>query len=83
MTRTDGRCALIASAIPESRISTDAQKFAVAGIKLLDGGQYEEASAEFYGFYSVLSKFAAIWGPIIHKLKSKNTKQLSSQQQDH
>jgi UMF1 family MFS transporter len=25
----------------------------------------EEASAEFYGFYSVLSKFAAIWGPII------------------
>lgn len=37
----------IASAIPESRISTDAQKFAVAGIKLLDQGQYEEASAEF------------------------------------
>ncbi len=25
----------------------------------------EEASAEFYGFYSVLSKFSAIWGPII------------------
>ncbi|MFQ5889424.1 MAG: MFS transporter [Gemmatimonadota bacterium] len=24
-----------------------------------------EASAEFYGFYSVLSKFAAIWGPLI------------------
>ena len=37
----------IASAIPESRISTDAQKFAVAGIKLLDEGKYEEASAEF------------------------------------
>ena len=37
----------IASAIPESRISTDAQKFAVAGIKLLDESQYEEASAEF------------------------------------
>jgi UMF1 family MFS transporter len=25
----------------------------------------EEASAEFYGFYSVFSKFSAIWGPII------------------
>jgi UMF1 family MFS transporter len=25
----------------------------------------EEASAEFYGFYSVLSKFSAIWGPFI------------------
>lgn len=24
----------------------------------------EEASAEFYGFYSVFSKFASIWGPI-------------------
>lgn len=37
----------IARSIPASRISTDAQKFAVAGIKLLDEGQYEEASAEF------------------------------------
>ncbi len=25
----------------------------------------EEASAEFYGFYSVLAKFSAIWGPFI------------------
>lgn len=25
----------------------------------------EEASGEFYGFYSVFSKFSAIWGPII------------------
>ncbi|MBI4531600.1 MAG: MFS transporter [Candidatus Latescibacteria bacterium] len=25
----------------------------------------EEASAEFYGFYSVFSKFSAIWGPFI------------------
>ena len=24
----------------------------------------EEASAEFYGFYSVFSKFSAIWGPL-------------------
>jgi UMF1 family MFS transporter len=25
----------------------------------------EEASGEFYGFYSVFSKFAAIWGPLL------------------
>ena len=25
----------------------------------------EEASAEFYGFYSVFSKFSAIWGPLM------------------
>jgi len=25
----------------------------------------EEASAEFYGFYSVFAKFSAIWGPLI------------------
>lgn len=25
----------------------------------------DEASAEFYGFYSVFSKFSAIWGPLI------------------
>jgi UMF1 family MFS transporter len=25
----------------------------------------EEASAEFYGFYSVFSKFSAIWGPMV------------------
>ena len=24
----------------------------------------QEASAEFYGFYSVFSKFSAIWGPL-------------------
>ena len=24
-----------------------------------------EASAEFYGFYSVFSKFSAIWGPFL------------------
>jgi len=28
----------------------------------------EEASAEFYGFYSVLSKFSAIWGPLLFAL---------------
>jgi UMF1 family MFS transporter len=25
----------------------------------------KEASAEFYGFYSVFSKFSAIWGPLV------------------
>ena len=25
----------------------------------------EDASAEFYGFYSVFSKFSAIWGPMV------------------
>jgi UMF1 family MFS transporter len=33
----------------------------------------EEASAEFYGFYSVLSKFAAIWGPLIFAFVSDRT----------
>ena len=33
----------------------------------------EEASAEFYGFYSVLSKFAAIWGPFIFGAASQMT----------
>jgi UMF1 family MFS transporter len=33
----------------------------------------EEASAEFYGFYSVLSKFAAIWGPLIFGFVSDRT----------
>jgi UMF1 family MFS transporter len=30
----------------------------------------EEASAEFYGFYSVFSKFSAIWGPLVFALVS-------------
>jgi UMF1 family MFS transporter len=33
----------------------------------------EEASAEFYGFYSVFSKFSAIWGPIIFGLVNQLT----------
>jgi UMF1 family MFS transporter len=28
----------------------------------------EEASAEFFGFYSVFSKFASIWGPLLFAL---------------
>ena len=33
----------------------------------------EEASAEFYGFYSVLSKFSAIWGPLMFALLADRT----------
>ena len=33
----------------------------------------EAASAEFYGFYSVFSKFSAIWGPFIFGLVSAST----------
>ncbi len=33
----------------------------------------EEASAEFYGFYSVFSKFSAIWGPLVFAIVSNQT----------
>jgi len=33
----------------------------------------EDASAEFYGFYSVFSKFSAIWGPLAFALISQIT----------
>lgn len=33
----------------------------------------EEASAEFYGFYSVFSKFAAIWGPLLFGIVNQVT----------
>ncbi len=33
----------------------------------------EEASAEFFGFYSVFSKFSAIWGPLVFSLVSHRT----------
>ncbi|HEY6634544.1 MAG TPA: MFS transporter, partial [Acidimicrobiia bacterium] len=33
----------------------------------------EEASAEFYGFFSVFSKFSAIWGPLIFAVVSNAT----------
>ncbi len=33
----------------------------------------EAASAEFYGFYSVFSKFSAIWGPFIYGIVSVAT----------
>jgi MFS transporter, UMF1 family len=47
--------------------------FVLGGIQALSRSLYgsmipEEASAEFYGFYSVFSKFSAIWGPLIFGL---------------
>lgn len=33
----------------------------------------EEASAEFFGFYSVFSKFSAIWGPLVFSIVSHRT----------
>ena len=45
--------------------------FILGGIQALSRSLYgsmipEQASAEFYGFYSVFSKFSAIWGPLIY-----------------
>ena len=47
----------------------------LGGIQALSRSLYgsmipEEASAEFYGFYSVFAKFSAIWGPLIFGLVS-------------
>jgi UMF1 family MFS transporter len=44
--------------------------FILGGVQALSRSLYgsmipEDASAEFYGFYSVFAKFSAIWGPLI------------------
>jgi UMF1 family MFS transporter len=44
--------------------------FVLGGVQALSRSLYgsmipEEASAEFYGFYSVFSKFSSIWGPFL------------------
>lgn len=44
--------------------------FVLGGVQALSRSLYgtmipEEASAEFYGFFSVFSKFSAIWGPLL------------------
>ena len=49
--------------------------FVLGGVQALSRSLYgsmipEEASAEFYGFYSVFSKFAAIWGPLVFAIVS-------------
>ena len=50
----------------------------LGGIQALSRSLYgsmipEEASAEFYGFYSVFAKFSAIWGPLIFAMVASIT----------
>ena len=52
--------------------------FVLGGVQALSRSLYgtmipEEASAEFYGFFSVFSKFSAIWGPLIFAVVSNAT----------
>ncbi len=52
--------------------------FVLGGVQALSRSLYgtmipEEFSAEFYGFYSVFSKFSAIWGPLVFALVSNAT----------
>ncbi len=52
--------------------------FVLGGVQALSRSLYgtmvpEEASAEFYGFFSVFSKFSAIWGPLIFAVVSSQT----------
>ena len=52
--------------------------FVLGGVQALSRSLYgtmipEEASAEFYGFFSVFSKFSAIWGPLVFAIVSART----------
>ncbi len=52
--------------------------FVLGGVQALSRSLYgtmipEEASAEFYGFFSVFAKFSAIWGPLLFGLVSRWT----------
>ncbi len=52
--------------------------FVLGGVQALSRSLYgtmipEEASAEFYGFFSVFAKFSAIWGPLLFGLVSSAT----------
>lgn len=52
--------------------------FVLGGVQALSRSLYgsmipENASAEFYGFYSVFSKFSAIWGPLVFAIVSNAT----------
>ncbi|NND04461.1 MAG: MFS transporter [Acidimicrobiia bacterium] len=52
--------------------------FVLGGVQALSRSLYgsmipEEASAEFYGFFSVFSKFSAIWGPLLFAIVSGTT----------
>ena len=50
----------------------------LGGVQALSRSLYatmipEEAAAEFFGFYSVFSKFSAIWGPLVFSIVSHRT----------
>ncbi len=52
--------------------------FVLGGVQALSRSLYgsmipEDFSAEFYGFYSVFSKFSAIWGPLVFAVVSNAT----------
>jgi UMF1 family MFS transporter len=52
--------------------------FVLGGVQALSRSLYgtmipEEASAEFYGFFSVFSKFSAIWGPLVFAVVTNAT----------
>ncbi len=52
--------------------------FVLGGVQALSRSLYgsmipEAASAEFYGFFSVFSKFSAIWGPLLFAIVSGTT----------
>ncbi len=52
--------------------------FVLGGVQALSRSLYgtmipEEASAEFYGFFTVFSKFSAIWGPLVFAIVSDVT----------
>jgi len=52
--------------------------FVLGGVQALSRSLYgsmipEEAAAEFYGFFSVFSKFSAIWGPLLFAIVSGTT----------
>ena len=52
--------------------------FVLGGVQALSRSLYgtmvpESASAEFYGFFTVFSKFSAIWGPLIFAIVSDRT----------
>ena len=52
--------------------------FVLGGVQALSRSLYatmipEEAAAEFFGFFSVFSKFSAIWGPLVFAIVSATT----------
>jgi UMF1 family MFS transporter len=52
--------------------------FVLGGVQALSRSLYgtmipEEASAEFYGFFTVFSKFSAIWGPLVFAIVTEAT----------